>query len=170
MRISGLFGAAIALSVLAPSAPAHANVLNTGDLMHTDLFQWQGQYGTPTWREIIANFDCTAELTFYLWNVPTPPPPVVIPPAPAIYPAVAASSANSIDGAVDPLDPIGLQGDGASSATTISVDPIGMLGGDGAGGATAVPEPSTWALLLLGFAGLGYAAFRRSKSPVSALA
>jgi hypothetical protein len=27
---------------------------------------------------------------------------------------------------------------------------------------TSVPEPSTWAMMLLGFAGLGYAAFRRS--------
>jgi PEP-CTERM motif len=43
-----------------------------------------------------------------------------------------------------------------------------------AGGATqlssAVPEPSTWAMLLLGCAGLGYAASRRSKAPISALA
>jgi hypothetical protein len=28
-----------------------------------------------------------------------------------------------------------------------------------------VPEPSTWAMMLLGFAGLGYAAFRRRPSP-----
>jgi PEP-CTERM motif len=34
----------------------------------------------------------------------------------------------------------------------------------------AVPEPSTWAMLLAGFAGLGYAAFRRSKGPIAALA
>jgi hypothetical protein len=27
------------------------------------------------------------------------------------------------------------------------------------------PEPSTWAMMLLGFAGLGYAGFRRSRSP-----
>ncbi len=27
-----------------------------------------------------------------------------------------------------------------------------------------VPEPSTWAMLMLGFAGLGYAGFRRTKS------
>ena len=27
---------------------------------------------------------------------------------------------------------------------------------------TGVPEPSTWAMMMLGFAGLGYAAFRRS--------
>jgi PEP-CTERM motif len=39
-----------------------------------------------------------------------------------------------------------------------------------AGGASAVPEPSTWAMLLLGFAGLGYAGFRRSKGPISAFA
>ena len=27
----------------------------------------------------------------------------------------------------------------------------------------AVPEPSTWAMLIIGFAGLGYAGFRRAK-------
>jgi PEP-CTERM motif len=30
---------------------------------------------------------------------------------------------------------------------------------------TAVPEPSTWAMMLLGFAGLGYASYRRSHRP-----
>jgi PEP-CTERM motif len=30
--------------------------------------------------------------------------------------------------------------------------------------AGAVPEPTTWALMLLGFAGLGYAGFRRSRA------
>jgi PEP-CTERM motif len=38
------------------------------------------------------------------------------------------------------------------------------------GGASAVPEPSTWAMLLLGFAGLGYAGFRRCKGPISVFA
>jgi len=27
---------------------------------------------------------------------------------------------------------------------------------------SAVPEPSTWAMMMLGFAGLGYGAFRRN--------
>jgi hypothetical protein len=140
MRVSGLLGAVIALIVLTPIAPANAD-LSSGDLMYTDLFRWQGQDGAPTWREILAKFDCTEELTFYLWNAPSPQPPVIIPPV--IDPGVVA---------VDPSAPV-------------LVDPIGPPGGDPPGGATAVPEPSTWAMLLLGFAGLGYAGFRRRKAP-----
>jgi hypothetical protein len=34
----------------------------------------------------------------------------------------------------------------------------------GGGGQPGVPEPSTWVLLMLGFAGLGFAAFRRAKA------
>jgi hypothetical protein len=35
---------------------------------------------------------------------------------------------------------------------------------------TAVPETSTWAMLLLGFAGLGVMAYRRASKPVAASA
>ena len=163
MRISGLLGAVIALSVLTPIAPARADI-SSGDLMYTDLFKWQGQDGTPTWREILANFDGTEELTFYLWNVPSPPPPVVIPATtPVIDPVVAASSANPSGGAVD--------GDATSSVLTAFHQGSGFdltIGGDGVfafGG--AVPEPSTWAMMLLGFGGLGAMARSRRKQALA---
>jgi hypothetical protein len=35
---------------------------------------------------------------------------------------------------------------------------------------TAVPEPSTWAMMVIGFTGLGYAAFRRRRRMAAALA
>jgi hypothetical protein len=33
------------------------------------------------------------------------------------------------------------------------------------GSITSVPEPSTWAMLLLGFAGIGFMAYRRKSNP-----
>jgi len=30
---------------------------------------------------------------------------------------------------------------------------------------TAIPEPSTWAMMILGFAGVGYMAYRRKSKP-----
>jgi hypothetical protein len=36
-------------------------------------------------------------------------------------------------------------------------------------GSSAIPEPSTWAMMLLGFAGLGFAGYRARK-PTAALA
>ena len=35
---------------------------------------------------------------------------------------------------------------------------------------SAIPEPSTWAMMLLGFAGLGYAGYRRASAGLAALA
>ena len=36
------------------------------------------------------------------------------------------------------------------------------------GGGGTVPEPSTWAMLLIGFAGLGFAGYRKAKTPRTA--
>ena len=44
----------------------------------------------------------------------------------------------------------------------------GCIGGGGQ--PPVVPEPSTWAMLMLGFAGLGYAAFRRAKAHPAVMA
>ena len=154
MRMSGVFGAAIVLSAVTPIAPAHAYLIAPWQLMETDLFLW------PDWRELLGKYDCTMELNFYLWNAPSPPAPVIITPPPIFDPAVIGAP-----GGADPPDP---PGGGAGGPPTSPVDPIrnpgtpGMPGGD-PHGATAVPEPSTWAMLLLGFAGLICASFRRKR-------
>ena len=150
MRIFGLFGAAIALSALTPIAPAHAIVISPGQLMETDLFLW------PNWRQILGEYDCTTELNFYLWNKPTPPAPV-IPAPPSIFNPVVigpprGTTPSGPDGPPTPPGPGG----------------PGLPGGDPPGGVAAVPESSTWAMLLLGFAGLGYAGFRRSRGSLLA--
>ena len=53
-------------------------------------------------------------------------------------------------------------GAGGTSSTSLSLGPNQLIyqfpSTDGGG---AVPEPSTWAMILLGFAGLGYAGFKR---------
>jgi hypothetical protein len=170
MRMSRLLGAAIALSMLAPIAPAVADVISPGNLMYTDLYRWQGQYGTPTWRQILAEFDCTAGLTFYLWNVPSPPPPVIIAPPPAPDPAIVGPPPNP-SGEIVPPDPSGAPGgdspEPSAPGGAPGGDPTGtpgLPGGDPPRFPTPVPEPSTWAMLLIGFAGLGYAGFRRSRA------
>jgi hypothetical protein len=162
MRMSGLLGAAIAFSMLTPIAPADAVTISPGALLYTDLYKWQGQDGTPTWRQILANFDGTEELTFYFWNAPSPPPAVTTTPPPVTNPADPSV------GAGDPLDPIGTPG-GASWVTTASEldSSVVYLTTTGGGGAflvgVAVPEPTTWAMMLIGFAGLGYAGYRQAK-------
>jgi hypothetical protein len=56
---------------------------------------------------------------------------------------------------------------------------LGFTGGSGASWAlqdvtnysvSAVPEPSTWAMLLFGFAGLGFAGYRRAKNRLPVVA
>jgi len=53
------------------------------------------------------------------------------------------------------------------SSTTYILGPSGDEGGTISGTLTvsAVPEPSTWAMMILGFAGLGFMAYRRKSKP-----
>jgi hypothetical protein len=66
----------------------------------------------------------------------------------------AAGSSGGSDGSVidDESD------DGSVFDTTILPDPGGFS-------IFAVPEPSTWAMMLIGFGGLGYAGWRGSRKP-----
>jgi hypothetical protein len=49
------------------------------------------------------------------------------------------------------------------SGTQIEFDMTMSVGG----AAVTVPEPSTWAMMLLGFAGLGFAGYRASRKKVA---
>jgi hypothetical protein len=49
-----------------------------------------------------------------------------------------------------------------AAAVNTDAATLGLLSGS-----TAVPEPSTWAMMLIGFAGLAYAAHRRAREPLS---
>ena len=55
-----------------------------------------------------------------------------------------------------------LLGPGDYTAEIMGTVNVARLGIGGTVSTLGVPEPSTWAMMLLGFAGLGYAAFRRS--------
>ena len=52
--------------------------------------------------------------------------------------------------------------DGSNSSGPVAINQMTITPGDPT---TAVPEPSTWGMLLLGFAGIGFMAYRRKSKP-----
>jgi PEP-CTERM motif len=67
-----------------------------------------------------------------------------------------------------PVDATGLTvfGTFGNSVVDNSAGTNVCLGSGPCGSISAVPEPSTWAMLLLGFAGIGFMAYRRKAKPV----
>jgi hypothetical protein len=54
---------------------------------------------------------------------------------------------------------------GSTASEAVAINDAGQVVGFSAGPTPApVPESSTWAMMLLGFAGLGFAGYRRAKA------
>jgi hypothetical protein len=72
-------------------------------------------------------------------------------------PGLAGGDFYEVDGSFGLGTYIGPYGANAAHAYSTQFTNVGLI--------DAVPEPSTWAMLLVGFAALGYAAFRRGAQP-----
>jgi hypothetical protein len=149
MRISGLLRAVIALSMLAIAPiPAHANDI---EIVNGEVTLGIGMPNITAGTFDLADPDWSFE-NDPNWRTEIVPCPLV----PWLVGAYIAWETTYHPPAPPPIiDPV--------VATIDPLDPIGMPGGDPSGGATAVPEPSTWAMMVIGFGGLGFLGWRGSR-------
>ena len=68
-------------------------------------------------------------------------------------------------GGQDSFTPFSISGIGAFTAVDVTTTNGGQFPGIAQIQVGAVPEPSTWAMMLLGFVGLGFVAYRRNSKP-----
>src|ERR1700683_353998 len=149
MRISGLLRAVIALSMLAIAPiPAHANDI---EIVNGEVTLGIGMPNITAGTFDLADPDWSFE-NDPNWRTEIVPCPLV----PWLVGAYIAWETTYHPPAPPPIiDPV--------VATIDPLDPIGMPGGDPSGGASAVPEPSTWAMMVIGFGGLGFLGWRGSR-------
>jgi hypothetical protein len=149
MRIFGLLRAVIALSMLAIAPiPAHANDI---EIVNGEVTLGIGMPNITAGTFDLADPDWSFE-NDPNWRTEIVPCPLV----PWLAGAYIAWETTYHPPAPPPIiDPV--------VATIDPLDPIGMPGGDPSGGATAVPEPSTWAMMVIGFGGLGFLGWRGSR-------
>jgi hypothetical protein len=149
MRIFGLLRAVIALSMLAIAPiPAHANDI---EIVNGEVTLGIGMPNITAGTFDLADPDWSFE-NDPNWRTEIVPCPLV----PWLVGAYIAWETTYHPPAPPPIiDPV--------VATIDPLDPIGMPGGDPSGGASAVPEPSTWAMMVIGFGGLGFLGWRGSR-------
>jgi hypothetical protein len=58
-----------------------------------------------------------------------------------------------------------VQAGGETFTTLVSADPGTLTRGVAFAPVVDVPEPATWAMMILGFAGIGFMAYRRKSKP-----
>jgi hypothetical protein len=150
MRIFGLLRAVIALSMLAIAPiPAHANDI---EIVNGEVTLGIGMPNITAGTFDLADPDWSFE-NDPNWRTEIVPCPLV----PWLVGAYIAWETTYHPPAPPPIiDPV--------VATIDPLDPIGTPGGDPPGGASAVPEPSTWAMMVIGFGGLGFLGWRGSRT------
>jgi len=85
-------------------------------------------------------------------------------------PATHISAADSITGTAA-LDHFSFSSGAAISTLTLTMENLPNFNAlDNFSFNAAVPEPSTWAMMMIGFAGLGFLAYRRTSKPGASLA
>jgi hypothetical protein len=120
-------------------------------LYETDGWPFIGAYVTPSTEPVTATFTGFPEY-----------------PSPPYLPATVATLGSAANQLLEFTDPqINVFAVSFSSAAPFAIDdltyglPDVMFG---------IPEPSTWAMMLVGFAGLGYAGYRRARAGHAAVA
>jgi hypothetical protein len=144
-RLGHLSVAAVALAlVLTPIEPADATILNIGDLLE------DGFFANPNWRSEL--FPCEfwpwAQLNWNLAHQLPMPPPILVPPhdaPPHDVPAYGAPS--TVETAPDTPPP-----DIVPPPVVVVPPPV----------VTDVPEPSTWLMMFIGLAALGWFKLRKA--------
>jgi hypothetical protein len=170
-RVPLLAAGAVALSLIFGSPGAKADIVYTVDATFTDTTMLVGffslnQYGyLSNWDLTTINggvngyvyTPATTDLDFCSGNClsfgrTTPK---------AYEGHLQLTFLNPLGGATDPIVP-GLVSF-ENSVFNVGDPPIRYIG---SGIASSVPEPSTWAMMILGFAGIGFLAYRRRNGVV----
>ena len=156
------------LAARSPGARGNAAVSSKAPIVHQALF-------TPTYAPSALGERTPAEGPKLAMAAPVATPAPVAAPATAIAPAVLAptpvpSTAVAAAGAPVAIIPAAAAVGGSSlgAGALLPIVPLALLAGSGGGGgstafAPAVPEPSTWMMMISGFGVLGFALRRRRR-------
>jgi hypothetical protein len=141
-----------------PACTAHILIGNHSDLIGGDSF---GRAGVWFFNDVY--FGGTQTFTFHFTD---PPGSGTLAPMP-----FSLVETNHLAGGALVGSPQGFSLTINPDGTIQDVNVTGMLlTGPGVGPVTSVPEPPTWAMMLLGFAGLGYVGWRQTAKCKAALA
>jgi hypothetical protein len=132
------------------SVNLQVSAANNGPVILQELHQLESTHGIPS-SVTSDGFTIAKDYTFFtntLYNVRLQV---------GLSDSINGTGTDSLFAFLDPSFTIDGPNSGAYS--------IFFSEGFGGGSVAAVPEPSTWAMLIIGFAGIGFMAYRRRSKP-----